>query len=193
MASKDHPSKQAYKKSDTNENRLASDNAGDLRDSPRDRDELRSDETTMNLPDVDDIAGQEHVRAPFLGELADTTASSADEEGADILPDEEDDSQDADPRGNVSNEERELLDRADTMMPDEEEYRLRNASLDDRDADGEPLNEASFGNDMSGKDLDVPGADDDDSDEELGEEDEENNEYSLSANDDNDETSEETS
>jgi len=188
MASKDHPSKQAYKKSDTNENRLASDNAGDLRDSPRDRDELNSDETTINLPDVDDIAGQEHVRAPFLGELADNTASSADEEGEGLFPDEEDVSQDADPRGNVSRQERDLLEKADTMSPDEEEYRLRSASLDDRDADGELLNEASFGDDMSGKDLDVPGAEDDDTEEELGEEDEENNEYSVSSNDDNDET-----
>lgn len=189
MASKDHPSKQAYKKSDTNENRLANDNAGDLRDSPRDRDELSSDQSTMNLPDADDIAGQEHVRAPFLGELADTTASSADEEGEGIFPNEEYDARDADPRGNVSREERELLEKAGSMMPNEEEYRLRAASLDNRDNEGEPLNEASFGNDMSGKDLDVPGADEDDRDEELGEEDEENNEYSISANDDNNETS----
>jgi hypothetical protein len=57
----------------------------DLPDSPHDAERLKSDETTLDLPDVEDIPGQEHVQAPQLGELADTTASSADEEGDDVF------------------------------------------------------------------------------------------------------------
>jgi len=56
---------------------------------------------------------------------------------------------------------------------------LDRAQLDDTDDDGTPLNEKSSASDQSGRDLDVPGAEDDDDNEDLGEEDEENNEYSL--------------
>jgi hypothetical protein len=41
------------------------------------------------------------------------------------------------------------------------------------------LNEKTFEDDLTGDDLDVPGAELDDSNEEIGEEDEENNYYSL--------------
>ena len=49
-------------------------------DSMDDRDKLAPEESTMDLPDVKDIPGQEHVTVPPLGEMSDTTASSADEE-----------------------------------------------------------------------------------------------------------------
>ena len=61
---------------------------------------------------------------------------------------------------------------------------LDRAQLDDTDDDGEPLNEKSSASDQSGRDLDVPGADDDDDNEDIGEEDEENNEYSAPKQDD---------
>ena len=48
------------------------------------------------------------------------------------------------------------------------------------------LNEKSFEDDVSGGDLDVPGADLDDSAEEIGSEDEENNYYSLGGDNHND-------
>ncbi|MGB3007620.1 MAG: hypothetical protein WBC06_13980 [Chitinophagaceae bacterium] len=41
------------------------------------------------------------------------------------------------------------------------------------------MNEKDFNEDMSGSDLDIPGAELDDINEEIGEEDEENNYYSL--------------
>ncbi|GAB4092282.1 hypothetical protein GCM10028786_12080 [Flaviaesturariibacter terrae] len=56
---------------------------------------------------------------------------------------------------------------------------LRRAALDDRDFEGEPLNEASFGNNRTGSDLDVPGATDETETESLGQGDEENKYYSL--------------
>jgi hypothetical protein len=52
----------------------------DLPDSPRDEERLQPDEAIIDLPDVTDIPGQEHVTVPPLGEMSDTTASSADEE-----------------------------------------------------------------------------------------------------------------
>ena len=70
----------------------------DLTDSPRDAERLRADESTIDLPDVRDIPGQEHIHVPALGELADTTISSADEEGAGILDDPHDDDEGVRPR-----------------------------------------------------------------------------------------------
>ena len=55
----------------------------DLTDSPSDQERLQPEKTTIDLPDVSDIPGQEHVHVPPIGELADTTISSDDEE--DIL------------------------------------------------------------------------------------------------------------
>jgi hypothetical protein len=45
------------------------------------------------------------------------------------------------------------------------------------------LNEKDFSDDVSGSDLDIPGADADDLQEEIGSEDEENNYYSLGGDD----------
>ncbi len=55
-------------------------NDDDLTDSPSDQERLKPEATTIALPDVDDIPGQENIHVPPLGELADTTVSSADEE-----------------------------------------------------------------------------------------------------------------
>jgi hypothetical protein len=53
----------------------------------------------------------------------------------------------------------------------------------------EDLNEKDFTDDVSGSDLDIPGAEDDDAQEAIGSEDEENNYYSLGG--DNHESQEE--
>ena len=60
----------------------------------------------------------------------------------------------------------------------QEERELQSLQLDNTDEDGEPLNEKSLADDMTGEDLDIPGAELDDEDEAIGEEDEENNLYS---------------
>lgn len=78
----------------------------------------------------------------------------------------------------VSPDEKEALERTDNMDTQDNENLYR-AKLDDEDFEGEKLNEAE---DISGKDLDVPGEEDDDANEEIGEEDEENNAYSLGDN-----------
>jgi hypothetical protein len=149
----------------------------------------KKDKNTIDIPDVSDIPGQEHVRAPRLGELGDTTASSADEEGDDLFdqPDEDEDELVMGNEADVTAEERATLAGIDTRRADSEDEVLRESALDSRDNDGAPLNEGGLGSDEAGDDLDVPGSEDDDGDEELGEEDEENNDYSLSDEDDHEE------
>lgn len=147
----------------------------DLSDSPEDQARMQQEETTLNLPEVKDIPGQEHVRPPKMKEMADTTPSSADEEADAIF--EEETGPDASGDANVSAEEITLLEDAGIEDPDD--IQLRRGRLDSTDEDGDPLNEEGFGEDVSGDDLDVPGSEEDDADEEIGEEDEENNPYSV--------------
>jgi hypothetical protein len=138
----------------------------------------KKDKNTMDLPEVKDIPGQENIKPPRLGELADTTASSADEEGDDVL--EDDDELDLGKGSNVSRAEKRDLARAAKGEDGTEDDVLDEAALDSTDDDGDPLNEDSFGHERSGDDLDIPGSGEDD---EPGEEDEENEEYSLTKND----------
>jgi len=151
----------------------------DLQDSVRDQEKLENEETTINLPDVKDIPGQEYIHAPNPGEYADTTISSADEEGDDVWADEDVTENSSD----VSRLERKLLDDSANDMPTRDEQSLRRAGLDSTDNEGEPLNERTSSNAVSGSDLDVPGAESDDASEDIGEEDEENNPYSLGGDD----------
>ena len=151
----------------------------DLQDSTKDQDKLKNEQATVDLPDVNDIPGQEHVHPPKLGEYADETISSADEEGENVWtnkPITEDSS-------DVSDIEKRLLDQSATDMPTTDERQLRRAELDNTDEDGDLLNESGSANAISGSDLDVPGAEDDNEDEDIGEEDEENNPYSLGGDD----------
>jgi hypothetical protein len=158
----------------------------DLTDPERDQERLRGDEATIDLPEVKDIPGQEHVHVPSLGELADTTASSDDEEGAGLLDDlNEDDTIRMGTEADITANERETLEKSDDYMPTRDEDRLQQASMDNTDFDGEPLNEGGFGTERTGADLDTGGIDEDDRMENIGEEDEENNQYSLGS-DDND-------
>ena len=155
----------------------------DLPDSPEDQEKLKPETVIMDLPELSDIPGQEHIHVPPLGELADTTISSDDEEGARIFDDghaedfpgepvmdieisdepEEDETRpvmgnDAD----VSEQEKEILKRADEDMPTRDDTNLRRSSLDTKDNEGAPLN---VEDNVSGDDLDVPGSEEDDENE----------------------------
>ena len=173
---------------DLNANRTESRSSlpNDLPDSEADRKKLQPEETTIDLPDVSDIPGQEHVTVPPLGELADTTISSADEEGEGIF--EEDDA-DVDlrmgTRADVDSDERRGLED-DEYMPTRDEDNLRNARMDNVDFQGDPLNERSFGEERSGKDLDIPGNTDETRTDAMGQGDEENKHYSLGSDDNDD-------
>jgi hypothetical protein len=146
----------------------------DLPETDNDKKKLQPDEATLDLPEVKDIPGQEHIR-PFLpGEMADTTISSADEEANDLLDTDEDIITDR--RLNVTNAERELLQRTNESMATGDDEQLNAASLDNIDEEGTLLNERV---DRTGSELDVPGTESDDNNEKIGEEDEENNLYSF--------------
>ena len=152
----------------------------DLQDSPDDEELLRSEKATIDLPDVKDIPGQEHISVPNMEQFKDTTASSDDEEGKDVWKTGlVTDDVITDQSSNVSPIEKEMLEMSASDMPTKDEQQLRRATLDDRDSDGELLNEKTSANAISGSDLDIPGADDDNMNEQAGEEDEENNPYSL--------------
>ena len=156
--------------------------ASDLKDNSRDAARLQPDEATLELPDVKDIPGQEFIHPPALGELADTTISSDDEEGVGLFGDDEDETLiQMGTENDIPKEDKELLKQADERMPTEDEERLKNATVDDSDNEGELLNEKS--NARSGRDLDTGGAELDDQNEAIGEEDEENNSYSLGGDD----------
>jgi hypothetical protein len=146
----------------------------DLPESKRDKRLLEPDKATLDLPEVKDIPGQEHVRPLPAGEMADTTISSADEEANALLDTDEDII--VDKTLNVTGTERDLLQRSSESMATTDDEQLNAADLDKTDEDGTMLNEKV---NRSGSDLDVPGSEDDDANEEIGEEDEENNSYSL--------------
>ncbi len=159
------------------------DELSDEIDSPHDREELEKETVEVTIPDVNEIPGQEDFVPAPLGELSDTTISSADEEGDDIYEENIDEEIIESEDSNVSETEKEDLRKSANDMPGDDEN-LRRAALDNTDDDGTPLNEESFKRNVTGTDLDVPGAQQDDANEEIGEEDEENNEYSIAGTED---------
>lgn len=159
------------------------DELSDQIDSPHDREELEKETVEVTIPDVNEIPGQEDFVPAPLGELADTTISSADEEGDDIYEENIDDEILESEDSNVSQTEKDDLRKSANDMPGDDQN-LRRAALDSTDDDGTPLNEESFKKNVTGTDLDVPGAQQDDANEKIGEEDEENNEYSIAGTED---------
>lgn len=160
----------------------------DIRDSRKDEEKLKPDETTINLPDVKDIPGQEFVTAPPLGMMAETTISSADEEGEGVFNDDEEDETDIimGTRADIPEADKIALERGDSYMPTRDEDNLQRATMDSRDFEGVPLNEKSFGEERSGSDLDIPGRKEETRTSSLGQGDEENKHYSLGGDDNED-------
>lgn len=181
-----------YNKANRTSGNKSSNNAArdrmDLTDSERDQERLQGDEATIDLPDVKDIPGQEFVTVPPLGMMADTTISSADEEGEGLFEDDEEDETDIvmGSSADITSEEKKTLQAGAEYMPTRDEAYLQQASMDDADFEGEALNERSFGEERSGADLDVPGNTDEMETGSLGQSDEENKHYSLGGDDNDD-------
>jgi hypothetical protein len=90
----------------------------------------------------------------------------------------------------LTSEDIRILEAAEQNMDTRDAINLQKSALDSTDEDGELLNEeGSLNRDMTGEDLDIPGASADNDMENIGEEDEENNYYSLGG--DNHESQEE--
>jgi hypothetical protein len=125
----------------------------DLPDSEKDRKKLQPDEAILELPDVEDIPGQENIKPPSLKEMQDATISSADEEGSDIFIEDENLDRDY----NVSRLERSMLEKsASGASFDQAEKDIRAISLDRTDKEGDPLNEGNLATDHFGEDMDLP-------------------------------------
>jgi len=105
----------------------------DLKDSQRDEERLQGDNAVMDMPSVKDIPGQEHIRPMPPGEMADTTISSADEEGEGLLDnlDEEDDEEDDEDELDMDEE---LTIGEDEIVLDDEEAMDEEVTLDDEEA-----------------------------------------------------------
>lgn len=172
-----------------NKNIKKSGNTAEKRAGSREERELNEKTTDMALPDDDEIPDKRKVNKGIDPDVADITVSSSDEEGEDVFMDDIDEEVTEQETDLSEDEQKDLFRAANDMPGDDSE--LREAALDNTDADGTPLNEESFQSDVSADDLDVPGTALDDSDEEIGEEDEENNEYSLGDPDQNDEEKDE--
>ena len=122
----------------------------DLPDSENDKLHLLPEETIIQLPDVEDIPGQEYIKPPFFKEYVDTTIASDGEEGVSVFTQEDEES-------NVSESERNLLQESATHSPgDEEEEDVRIISLDKTDNEGALLNEGNLITDRFGEDMDLP-------------------------------------
>jgi len=174
----------------TRQNKLMSD---DIHDSPQDEEKMKTETVVIDLPDVSDIPGQENIVVPVIGEMADTTISSDDEEGLGLFDDDEGDEDTNLVMGNeadVTPTEKTLLKRADEDMPDEDPL-LRQSELDRADNEGETLNEGSLATDVSGGDLDTATNQEDLDNDAMGQGDEENAQYSLGS-DSNDNVTEGT-
>ncbi|MGH2646220.1 MAG: hypothetical protein ACRDE8_01585, partial [Ginsengibacter sp.] len=86
-------------KKSTNANRKVTE---DLPDSAKDKKEMKSETTNIELPDVKDIPGQENIVPLPFGELADNTIASADEEADNLFNEDEIEDEDS----NVSSAEK---------------------------------------------------------------------------------------
>ncbi len=120
----------------------------DITDSPEDQEKLKGDQGVLNLPEIKDIpgAGRSGKNASLLP--GDSTISSADEEGDELLEDN-DNLEDSD----VTPLEKKLLSESfdpsyDTDLP------IQSLSLDEKDNEGEKLEEAGQDKDLFGQDLD---------------------------------------
>jgi hypothetical protein len=163
--------------------------SGGLKNSKKDKQKTNPETFTIDMPEVKDIPGQEHIRVPQFREMQDTTISSADEEGIGVVDDLNSNSNSTDSEEivdrtpDVSSQEKRILKKSAGHPSTGESEDFNKMALDERDDDGELLNEKGIKQDRAGEDLDIPGSELDDNEEDIGEEDEENNLYSQSQRD----------
>src|SRR6185437_2478182 len=120
-----------------NENKSKNERLSEQIDTPHDREEMKQEVIDVKIPDVNEIPGQENFVPAPLGDLADTTISSSDEEGDQLFDDDIDEDIKNNPNSNVSRTEKEDLRKAANDMPGDDEN-LREAALDNTDNDGTP-------------------------------------------------------
>ena len=128
----------------------------DIQDSPEDKEKLKPEETTLDLPEIKDIpgAGKSLKNASLLP--GDVTISSADEEGNDLFDDEDEevpDENNLEDDYDVTATEKRLL--RDSLDPSyDTDLPIHSISLDRKDDVGILLNESGMDRDLFGEDLD---------------------------------------
>ena len=120
----------------------------DITDSLQDQEKLKGDLASLDLPELKDIPGASAIKKTNNPQVNLETFSSADEEADELFEDGKDS-----PETDVSPLEKELLNDAfdpsyDVDLP------IQSLSLDDRDNEGELLQESGMDKDLFGKDLD---------------------------------------
>jgi hypothetical protein len=120
----------------------------DISDSPEDQKKLKPDQASLILPDIQDIPGA--TRSGKNEELIprDSTISSSDEEGEEIFEEDRLTSE-----TDVSPLEKKLLSESFDPAYDED-LPIGSLSLDEKDNEGEKLEENSQASDLFGEDLD---------------------------------------
>lgn len=166
----------------------------DITDPRNNNGEVNFNEERIEMPEASDIPGQEHITPAPLGMMADTTASSDDEEGIvngrDIFEGEDELNIVMGTEADVTDEDLQILGPRDGDMDMGEDEEINAHGLDNTDLDGEMLNENAGTLAATGDDLDIPKGDEN-LDDALGQGDEENDYYSLGS-DDNDNITEGT-
>jgi len=120
--------------------------AADLTDPEKDQQKLQGDQGTMGLPELEDIPGQKNTDPSLRVPPGDTTISSADEEGDKVLGSKNDEARITPLENNLLNQS--LKPPYDADLP------VGEISLDDRDSEGERLEESGPQQDLFGEDLD---------------------------------------
>ena len=120
----------------------------DLTDSAADQEKLQPDEAIFNLPELKDIPGATRSGKNIDQLPGYITISSSDEEADELL--EESDSLD---ESNISPLEKKLLNES-LGSADDEDLPVGSLSLDEKDNEGEFLQEESQSRDLFGNDLD---------------------------------------
>ncbi len=127
----------------------------DIQDSPADQEKLKSEEVTLDLPELKDIPGANRSGKNASLLPGDTTISSADEEGDELFEDDDDLTEENNLRDdtNVSPVEKKLL--RDSLDPSyDTDLPVHSISLDRKDNEGVLLNESGMDRDLFGEDLD---------------------------------------
>jgi len=120
----------------------------DISDSPEDQEKLKPDQATFDLPEIKDIPGANRSGKNTDALRGDTTISSSDEEGDELLEDN-----DGLDETNVSPLEKKLL--RESFNPSyDNDLPVESLSLDEKDNEGDLLQESAQAKDLFGEDLD---------------------------------------
>lgn len=112
----------------------------DLPDSERDRELLKGDKAIFELPEVKDIPGQEFIHAMPLGEMADTTIASDDEEGVGILDYDKEEGEDdymKPPSYGTDEDNSVVIDTRPAADDEEDDDFIDDEDIDDDESDGD--------------------------------------------------------